>query len=173
MDHAGPYPVMYGGYRYFTLFVDHGSGLVVIELAYTCTSSETKAGIQHLHTLVKTQTDTNIKRMRSDKGSDYTSHDIKEWASEVGVVLETVPPDGHGQLGQAESRIGVINRIARTLMRRAGAPHKFLFFAIQHIVSLDNRTAHNRPATSYELAWRKNSSAQHAAPSVGVWGDGC
>ena len=96
MDHAGPYPAMFGGYRYFSLFVDHGSELVVIDQAHTCTSNETTQGMQTLHELVRTQTNKNIKGMRSDKGTDYTSNEAKEWASEVGMVLETVPPDGLG-----------------------------------------------------------------------------
>ena len=92
MDHSGPYPIMFGGYRYFSLFVDHGSDLIVVDQAYTCTSNETTQGMQTLHELVRTQTNKNIKGMRSDKGSDYTSSEAREWASKVGVVLETVPP---------------------------------------------------------------------------------
>ena len=105
--------------------------------------------MQELHTLVERQVHTKIKRMRMDRGSDYTSQELKDWASEVGVVLETVPPDGHGQLGRAEVRIGILNRIARTLMRRAGAPHKFFFYAVMHIVARDNRTTHNKRKSSY------------------------
>ena len=78
MDKAGPYPTMYGGYKYFVLFVDHGTNNVIVAQAYTCTSSETEEGIQQLHTLVKTQVNTNIKRMRSDRGSDYTSQEVKD-----------------------------------------------------------------------------------------------
>jgi len=40
MDKAGPYPTMYGGYKYFVLFVDHGTDNVIVAQAYTCTSSE-------------------------------------------------------------------------------------------------------------------------------------
>ena len=154
-DHVGPYPPMYGGYRYLSLFVEHKAELSILAQVYTCTSSETKEGMEDVYTLVKAQVGIDIKRMRSDKGSDYTSREVKDWAASKGVVLETVPPDGHGQLGRAEARIGVLNRIARTLMRRAGAPHKFFFFAVMHIAARDNRSTHNKRKSSYEQAWGK------------------
>ena len=54
----------------------------------TLPSSETKEGIQELHTLVERQVHTKIKRMRMDRGSDYTSQELKDWANDVGVVFE-------------------------------------------------------------------------------------
>ena len=79
-----------------------------------------------------TQVNTNIKGMRSDKGSDCTSNEMKEWAKEVGMVLETVPPDGHDQLTKQRQKLVSQPHCTHTHETRARATQVFLFRGQTH-----------------------------------------
>ena len=86
--------------------------------------------------------------MRIDRAPGHTAHATRRWADSKCIRLQYAPPDGHGEIGRAEACIGLLNRNARTLMHRTGAPHEYFFHAMMHIAQTHNRTFNPRTKTT-------------------------
>ena len=88
------------------------------------------------------QTKHRWRKLRSDRGPDWTSKMLDGWMKENGLVQQLVPPDAHGQIGIAESKIKSLNDRMRVLMVASGAPPNLAFHAIEMVNGFANRTTH-------------------------------
>ena len=93
-------------------------------------------------------------------------------------MQEFCPPDGHGQIGKAEKRIGDLNEKAKLLILQAGMPYKFMFLAMQFVVGVQNRTKKNGEPSPWEaiglpVEKRKRNTlpwgSHFAAPETDRW----
>ena len=93
-DDAGPYPRQFGGFRYLSVMIDHGSDLLVITRKHTCDARTVVTDFDDLNMLVINQLNKNIKHIRIDQGPANTAQATRRWASGKGILWEYAPPDG-------------------------------------------------------------------------------
>ena len=139
-DHCGPFPVMYGGKRYYSLFIDHKTNFVFF---FEQEDVQSQTLLHHLKTVKavgEKHSGESWKVHRSDKGSDYTSRNVQEWMASCGILSEQAGVGLHQQNGKSERSFRTYNTRARVSMDRAGMPHKYFFFAVRLHVARDNRT---------------------------------
>ena len=101
----------YGG----TLFYDHASGCIFVKHQVSLGATDT---IRSLKSVVQEamQCGVEIKKIRTDNGSDLTSQEFCEQLESNKQVMELSAVGAHHQNGVAERNIGVVHAMSRALL---------------------------------------------------------
>ena len=139
-DHAGPYPSQWGGFRFISVWVCACTGFTFTFRTHNLTAASVVDSAEVVLNHVNTQTTHRWRRLRSDRGSDWTSNMLGKWMKEKGLVHQLVSPDAHGHIGIAENKIKTLNDRMRVVMVSSGAPPNLCFHAIEMVNGFFNRT---------------------------------
>jgi len=97
------------------------------------------------------------RKLRTDKGGEFLSHEFKELLKLHFVYHQTCAVDEHYSIGTSENAVGRLRETALELLLQANLPAKFWPCSIQHSVFLRNYTSRSRAnpkLTVYELMSR-------------------
>ena len=152
-DLSGPIsPVAREGFKYSIMFVDDYSGLSMVY--FLKNKSDTTAATKRF--LADTACLGNVKRIRSDNGTEFLCESFKTLLVENKIKHELSAPYSPHQNGTVERGWRTIFEMARCLLLEAKLP-KFLWtYAVQTSAYIRNRCFNNRlNMTPYEAATGK------------------
>ena len=107
------------------------------------------------------------RKLRTDKGGEFMSHELKELLELNYVHHQTCAVDEHYSIGTSENAVGRLRETALTLLLQANLPAKFWPCAIQHSVFLSNYTSRSRAnpkLTVYELLFQRKADLSKVPP---------
>ena len=139
-DLWGPSPILsLGGRKYYASFTDDYSRYT--RLALLCFKDETLEAYKTFAAWAKTQHGAHIKRLRSDRGGEYTGGDFTKYLQEQGTERRLTTHDTPQHNGVAESLNRRLLERVRAMMHGAELPKNLWGEAINHAVWLKNRTS--------------------------------
>lgn len=159
-DLWGPAPgASLGKSSYYISFTDDFTRRSVV--MFLKKKSEAKLRIQEYTETVETQLGTRVKAFRSDKGGEYISGDLKEWAASKGIELQNTAPYSPSQNGIAERRNRTWLELARAMMLARDLPQSLWAEAIKHAVYVRNRVPGSSGVTPHELWFGQKPDVSH------------
>jgi transposase InsO family protein len=126
------------GHRYYVVFVDDYSRRVFLYLLKK--KSEVMAALRQFVQMAETQTDLRLKRLRSDRGGEYCSAEMKAYCDERGIIHELSAPYSPSQNGVAERRQRTLVESARCMLLASGLPYKLWTEALSAAVHIGNKS---------------------------------
>ena len=139
-DLWGPSPVpSIGGRKYYVSFTDDYSRYTRISILRT--KDETLAAYKAFAAWVKTQHGVCIKRLRSDRGGEYTGNEFSTFLKEQGTERMLTTHDTPQHNGIAESLNRRLVERVRALLHHSGLPRTLWGEALHFAVWLKNRTS--------------------------------
>ncbi|TPX41980.1 hypothetical protein SeMB42_g05331 [Synchytrium endobioticum] len=108
--------------------------------------------------LLQNQHGTVIKYVQLDNAPEFTSHRMKEFLLERGIIRRKTMVYSHQQNGAIERYNRTLQERAKTLMAACGLPATFWVDALLTAVYLENRSTTRALATKitpYEMLYRK------------------
>jgi hypothetical protein len=81
-----------------------------------------------------------VKFLYTDGGTEFINRTLKEYCAKNGIQLHYPPPRTPKWNGFAERAVRTIKDGARVLLRQAGLPDSFWYYAVSHYLYLWNRT---------------------------------
>ncbi|XP_058004059.1 retrovirus-related Pol polyprotein from transposon TNT 1-94 [Hevea brasiliensis] len=137
-DVCGPISTSsYGGSKYFLLFIDDFSRYCWVY--FLKQKSEVFSKFQQFKAFVETQTDSKIKILRSDNGTEYTSIQFKEYLQKAGIHHQLTVPYTPQQNGVSERKNRYLMNMARCLLFEKNLPKELWAEAVNTAVYLQNR----------------------------------
>lgn len=141
IDHLGPMPSTQKRYQYIFAVIDAFTKFVWL---YPTRSTNTAEVLNHL--MQQSAVFGNPRRIISDQGSTFTSHDFKSYCEDEGIehsLIVTGIPRGNGQIER-------INRTLIPLLTKLSMPqpacwHKFVTRAQQYLNHVPNRSTGMTP----------------------------
>jgi transposase InsO family protein len=95
--------------------------------------------VAHFTQMVETQTGLRVKCIRSDRGGEYLSEEMKAFCEQKGILHEVSAPYSPSQNGVAERRQRTIVESARCMLLSSGLPQRFWNEALSAAVHIGNR----------------------------------
>ena len=139
-DVWGPSPTAsLGGRRYYVTFTDDHSRYTRLEVLRT--KDEAFEAYKSFAAWAKTQHGATIKRLRSDRGGEFTSNDFTAYLRQQGTERRLTTADTPQHNGVAESLNRRLMERVRAMMHQANLPKNLWAEAIHHAVWLKNRTS--------------------------------
>ena len=139
-DLWGPSPVStIGGRKYYVTFTDDYSRYSTLELLRS--KDETFGAYKAYTAWAKTQHGAQIKRLRSDRGGEYTSNEFTKFLQEQGTERRLTTHDTPQHNGVAESLNRRLVERVRAILHHADLPKNLWGEAILFAVWLKNRTS--------------------------------
>jgi transposase InsO family protein len=139
-DLWGPSPLLsLGGRKFYVTFTDDHSRYTRLELLRT--KDETLEAYKGYAAWAKTQHAVHIKRLRSDRGGEYTGHEFTDFLREQGTERRLTTADTPQHNGIAESLNRRLLERVRALLHQADLPKNLWAEAIKFAVWLKNRTS--------------------------------
>ncbi|KAA0068137.1 ty1-copia retrotransposon protein [Cucumis melo var. makuwa] len=154
-----------GGKNYYVSFVDDYSRFIKIYLIKT----KNEAGSMFLKFKAESenQLGKNIKRLRSDRGGEYSDKALKEFCESNGIIHEFTAPYSPQQNGIAERKNRTLKEMMNVMLLSSDLPDNMWREAVLSACFVFNRIPHKRvDKTLYEL-WKGH------APNLSylkVWG---
>ncbi|BBH01574.1 transposable element gene [Prunus dulcis] len=138
-DICGPMQtITLGGNRYFLTFIDdHTRMCWVFFLQH---KSQAFNIFKRFKSMVELQSGYQIKKLRSDRGGEYTSLDFSKFCEEVGLERQLTVAYSPQQNGVAERKNRTVMEMARAMMHEKKIPLKFWAEAVNTAVYLQNRS---------------------------------
>ncbi|CAN1291611.1 Retrovirus-related Pol polyprotein from transposon RE1 [Linum perenne] len=151
-DLWGPAPVTSRlGYKYFALFIDHATRYIWIY--FLRHKSDLLQVAQEFVRMVQTQFNRPVKVIRSDPGGEFSSHALKKFYTDNGMLYQQSCPGVSEQNGLVERKHRHVLDLARALLLESHVPSSFWVEVVHTVVYLINRqistVLQNR--TPYEL----------------------
>src|SRR6202522_895751 len=138
-DLWGPAPVESIGHkRYYISFTDDHSRYSNVYFLYA--KSEAYTAYQYYESWFKTQHDTRIKTLRSDRGGEYLTQDFSNHLKAAGTIRALTVHDTPEHNGVAERLNRTIITKVRAMLHDSDLPHFLWAEATKHAVYLKNRT---------------------------------
>ena len=151
-----------GNVYYFIPFVCSFSGARIVEFV------ERKNHFIHAYRrFVARINGVHPRRLRSDKGGEFLSTELKQLLELHFVHHQVCAVDEHYSIGPAENAVGRLRETAVALLLQANLPPKFWPCAIQHSAFLSNYTSRSRAnpkLTVYELIFKKKADMSKIPP---------
>ena len=148
---------------YFIPFVDNYSGAKIVEFV------ERKRNFIHAyHRFVARIDGVHPRKLRTDKGGEFMSTELKELLELHFVHHQICAVDEHYSVGTSENAVGRLRETALALLLQANLPAKFWPCAIQHSAFLSNytsRSRYNPKLTVYELIYQRKATCLGYLPS--------
>jgi transposase InsO family protein len=138
-DVCGPFEVKsIGGNSYFLTFIDDCTRHVWLYLIEKKSDVFTK--FKKFKTLVENQSGFSVKKLRTDGGGEYTSHEFAKFCEDEGIEHEVTAPYTPQHNGVAERKNRSIMNMARSMLKAKHMPHKFWGEAVSTAVYIINRS---------------------------------
>ncbi|CAL9003549.1 unnamed protein product [Prunus brigantina] len=109
-----------GGNRYFITFIDDFSRMCWVY--FLRNKSDTFNVFKKFKAFVELQSGFSLKKLRSDRGGEYTSHEFQEFCASMGMERQLTIAHSPQQNGVAERRNRTICEMARSMMTEKGMP---------------------------------------------------
>ena len=122
-DVWGPTNESFDGYKYFVIFVDDFSRVTWLYLLKS--KNEVMEVFKDFHNLVKNHFSSKIQTLRSDNGTEYMSHIMKQYLSIHGIMHQTSCVGTPQQNGVAERKNQDLLEKTRALMLQMNVPKRF------------------------------------------------
>ena len=139
-DICGPLNKSHEGYTYYVIFTDDFSRYASIYLMKH--RSEIVEIFTKYKRFIENQTNGKIKKLRTDRGLEWLSHQMQSILAESGIEHQTSVAYCHQQNGVAERSIQKINTMARSLLIQSSMPVRYWSEAARTAVYLANRMPH-------------------------------
>lgn len=111
-----------GSHYFLTIVDDYTRGTWVYLMK---DKTETTSTLINFYNMVKTQFNTQIKRLRSDNGTEFTNSVFQRFLQQEGIVHETSCVGTPQQNGRVERKHRHILNVARALRFQANLPISF------------------------------------------------
>lgn len=157
-DVCGPMStVSFGGSKYFLLFKDDFSHYRFVY--FLKNKDEVFNKMKDFVSMAKNQFNVNIKTIRSDNGTEFTSKNVKQFLTSNGIKHEKTVPYTPEQNGSAEREMRTIVESARSMICAKGLTKRLWAEAVNTATFVLNRsgTSTINDKTPYEL-WHKKSA---------------
>ena len=150
-DVCGPLQVPTpGGCRYFVIFKDDYTGWTFTYLLRN--KSEVFRYLQDVVARVKSDTDNDVKVLRSDNGGEFFGTEINDWLAKRGIHHQSSTPHTPQQNGVAERTIRTVMEAARSQMYGRKVPTELWGEAVVAATYVLNRSlSSTSSATPFEL----------------------
>lgn len=155
MDVCGPMPTTsIGGSRYFATFLDDYSKLsIVIPIS---SKADVPDQVKRTIKMLETQTGHNLLAVRTDRGTEYMNHDLRNYFDSKGVIHQTSVPYTPQQNGAAERLNRTLLDRVRAMLLNAGVEEKLWAEAVVTANYIRNRSPSKQGAkTPWELCFGK------------------
>ena len=147
---------------YFIPFVCNYSGAKIVEFV------ERKSHFIHAYRRFVARIDgVHPRKLRTDKGGEFMSSELKELLELHFVHHQTCAVDEHYSIGTSENAVGRLRETSIALLLQANLPAKFWPCAIQHSAFLSNYTSRSRAdpkLTVYELIHQRTADLSKIPP---------
>ncbi|KAM1485555.1 hypothetical protein TB1_036396 [Malus domestica] len=149
------------GNRYFLTFIDDYSRMCWVY--FMRFKSEVFTIFKKFKAMVELQSGYQIKRLRSDRGGEYTSHEFNVFCEDVGLEKQLTVAYSPQQNGIAERKNRTIVEMAKSMMHEKNMPYKFWGEAVNTSVYLLNRcpTKALEKKTPFEVFSGRKPSVKH------------
>lgn len=149
------------GSNYFLIFKDELSGFST--LYFLKRKSEVIDKFKEFEALVARQTSNRIKVLRTDNGTEYTSHEFRKFLQCKGIVHETSSPYLHEQNGCVERELRTLVNCARSMLIANDVPQYLWTEAVKTASYVVNRTVSTRSdgITPYEAWFGRKPEIDH------------
>lgn len=150
-----------GGNKYFITFIDDLSRMCWVY--FLRSKADTFNVFRKFKAFVELQSGYKIKRLRSDRGGEYTSNEFQQFCSDLGMERQLTIAHTPQQNGVAERKNRTICEMARSLMAEKGIPTEFWDEAVNVSVYLQNRcyTSANEEKTPFEVFTGRKPGVKH------------
>ena len=139
-----------GGKRYYVTFIDDHSRYTKVYLIRN--KDEAFPMFQQYKAEVENQLNRKIKRVRSDRGGEFTL--LNDFCEKEGIIHELTPPYSPESNGVAERKNRTLKEMMNALLISSNAPDNLWGEAILSACHLQNRIPHKKIGkTPYEL-WK-------------------
>ena len=136
-DVWGPFSLSIDGFKYFVTFIDDFSKVTWVYLLKS--KSEVFECFKDFHRLVITHFSAHIKTLRTDNGTEYTSHNMKNYLISHGIVHQTSCVNTPEQNGVAERKNRDLLEKTRAIMMQMNVPKHFWSYGVLTATYLINR----------------------------------
>jgi hypothetical protein len=128
--------------------------------------SQALQAFQDYITLVENHCESTVKTVRSDNGSEFTSHNFARLLADNGIEAMPIPVDAHSQNGRVERQHLTIFNLVRTYLIDSGLPDSFWGEAAAYAVHVRNHLPRPGSIESPISLWTKNptKSLDHLQP---------
>ena len=141
-----------GGKKYYITFVDDCSRFCMVYLLRS--KDEAEEMFLKYKAEVENQLDKKIKRVRSDRGGEYSPDTLKAFCEQLGIVHETTAPYSPEQNGIAERKNRTLKNMMNSMLISSGLPNNMWGEAILSACHVLNRVPHKKlDKTPYEI-WK-------------------
>ncbi|KAI5337779.1 hypothetical protein L3X38_017050 [Prunus dulcis] len=138
-DICGPMQsITLGGNRYFLTFIDDHTRMCWV--FFLQQKSHAFNIFKRFKNMVELQSGYQIKKLRSDRGGEYTSLEFSKFCEEMGLERQLTIAYSPQQNGVAERKNRTMMEMARTMMHEKKIPLKFWAEAVNTAVYLQNRS---------------------------------
>ena len=103
---------------------------------------------------VENQLEKKIKRLRSDRGGEYISHEFSQFCSQHGIVHEFTPPYSPQSNGVAERKNRTQTGLVNAMLESAGMPKAWWGEAILTATFVLNRVITKRSEITPYEGWK-------------------
>ena len=165
IDVQGPFPVIANDGTSSNLkFIDSKSGWLYYTTIPNLRAATVLDHFLKFKTRLEKQTGKEIKRVRTDQGTEYMG-DFLTHLELSGLIKEKGVAYTHHHPGKVERSHQTILRLARTMLKDSLLPPKFYDEAQRTASYLFNRTVHGNDAqTPYEMIFKKTPDLSHLRP---------
>ncbi|XP_047265013.1 uncharacterized protein LOC107865557 isoform X1 [Capsicum annuum] len=140
------------GNRYFIIFIDDFSKFTYVYLMKN--KSVAFENFNNFLHEVENQFNRKIKRIRSDRGREYETHEFNSFVRSLGIIHETPPPYSPASNGVTEKKNRILVELTNAMLMESCAPLSFLGEALLTACYVLNRVPNKKTkSTPFEL-WK-------------------
>jgi transposase InsO family protein len=161
-DVCGPMQVTTGGgNRYFLTFIDDYTRMCWV--FFLTHKSSVFSVFKRFKAMVELQSGFQIKKLRSDRGGEYTSAEFSKFCEDMGLERQLTVAYSPQQNGVAERKNRTIVEMARTMLHEKKMPTKFWGEAVNTAVYILNRcpTSALKNKTPFEAFSGRKPGVKH------------
>ena len=135
-DIFGPFPRSMGGAHYYCTFVDSHSRRTAV--AFLKQKSDFFNQFRRFKEVTEAQLGRRIKILRFDPAGENTSNQLLEYAALEGIQVQPTPTAYPEANALSERRGGILDDMARCMLKHANLPDSFWAEAVAHACYLTN-----------------------------------
>lgn len=152
------------GNKYFLLIKDHESNYRIAYFQKTKEAEVTVPNLMDAINMISNQTGRGVKRLKSDRGTEYTNSTLEKFLSGKGIIHELTPAGCSASNGKIERDVRTVRNMARALLLETGLSSVFWQDAVALAVYTLNRllSSTNKEKTPYEMLFKRKPNLAHA-----------
>ena len=127
-----------GGAQYFISFIDDATRMVTVVTMKV--KSEATGHIKQYVNEIERRFDRKPKYLRFDNGKELVNAEVKKFAAEKGIVIETTAPYSPSQHGTAERMNRTLLELTRAMLIEKNLPPSLWAEAVTHATYIRNRS---------------------------------